>query len=359
VTAATWHVRPYEDGDEVGLTALWGQVFGRPMTPEHWRWKLKGRPAPIENVWVAAASDGRVIGQYAGIAAELKLAGKLARGVVIVDSMTHPDFRRQGVLATLTQRAHEAWAEAGVAIVMGLPNERAQTSLADWQPSFRLRRSRLVLRLDEVVSRARRVPPPVRAAAAAVARLTVDARRRGSWPEADATVLVRPIEAGVDRFPGAALDALWESLSPHFENAQVRNADWWRWRFLDRPASPYLLLAAHVGDRMTGAAAYRFEADDKARRGTLCELLVAPDDGPSAAALTSAVLRDLWELRAGTVVALAPERGALEERLHAIGFGPQPAAFDVMYVVLNPAQRQGVSNDSKAWHMSGADFDVV
>src|SRR5689334_11417876 len=88
-----WDIRPYRPGDEHGLVALFAQVFGRPVTVDHWRWKLKGQPAPVENVWVAfAVDDGRVIGQYAGIPVRVQLAGIRANAMVVVDVMTAPDF---------------------------------------------------------------------------------------------------------------------------------------------------------------------------------------------------------------------------------------------------------------------------
>src|SRR5262245_52988059 len=100
--APAWDIRPYQPGDETELVPLFEQVFGRSISPEYWRWKLKGRPAPVESVWVAfAADDGRVIGQYAGIPVEVKLGGTVLPAMVSVDTMTAPDFRRRGILTTL------------------------------------------------------------------------------------------------------------------------------------------------------------------------------------------------------------------------------------------------------------------
>jgi len=59
MSAAAWHIRPYRSGDERALVALWNQAFRGPMTEEYWRWKVKGRPTPVENVGVAVAADDR------------------------------------------------------------------------------------------------------------------------------------------------------------------------------------------------------------------------------------------------------------------------------------------------------------
>ena len=51
-------IRAYRPGDERALVELWEEVFGHPMTEEHWRWKLKHVWCPVENVGLAGAASG-------------------------------------------------------------------------------------------------------------------------------------------------------------------------------------------------------------------------------------------------------------------------------------------------------------
>ncbi|MGI8589145.1 MAG: GNAT family N-acetyltransferase, partial [Chloroflexia bacterium] len=116
-------IRPYRPGDEAALVALFAEVFGKPCSLEWWRWKLKGQPSPVENVWVATAGE-RVVGQYAGIPVRVRAGGAVCPAMVSVDTMTSPDFRRRGILSRLGAAVYEAWATAGVVAVIGLPNEQ-------------------------------------------------------------------------------------------------------------------------------------------------------------------------------------------------------------------------------------------
>ena len=62
---AGWHARLYRPGDEEGIVALYERVFGHVRAPEWWRWKIKGRPSPIELTWVAVSDeDNSIVGHY-------------------------------------------------------------------------------------------------------------------------------------------------------------------------------------------------------------------------------------------------------------------------------------------------------
>jgi Acetyltransferase (GNAT) domain len=358
-----WQIRPYQPGDEAGVTALWRDVFGRVMTPERWRWKLKGRPSMTENVWLAtAASDGRIVGQYAGIPVGLKVGGTVRDAMVIVDSMTHPDVRRRGILTTLSSVAHEAWASAGVSVVLGLPNDRAllpsRAAEQLWQPLFPLRWLRMPLRFDEIVGRSGRLPralrPPARAIAAAAS-----AGWRMAWRSSETSpVAVEPVGPG--NLGGAGLDELWAAIGPRFPNVLVRDAAWLRWRFLEDPGARYTLLVAREAGIPRGYLAYRISDEGGARRGIIGDLFTAPEDRDAAAALLRVALSELFDAGAGTVVALAAEGSALDRRLmEGRRFRPRPEAFMVDYVPLDAEARDGMVGSGAAWHMTGADFDVV
>src|ERR1700675_1224788 len=124
MSSASWHARPYQPGDERTLVALWTEAFGRQMTEEHWRWKAKGRPARVENVGVAVAADDRPIFQFVGIPCRAIVLGTPRTVMVGADVVTAPAFRRRGVFTTTARGLFDSWREAGVALVLGLANDR-------------------------------------------------------------------------------------------------------------------------------------------------------------------------------------------------------------------------------------------
>ena len=211
-TQSGWDVRPYRSGDEVELAALFSRVFGKDVTPEWWLWKLKGLASPVENVWVAISKDdGRIIGQYAGIPVRLKVGDRLRDVMVSVDTMTSPDFRRMGVLTKLGAVAYEAWASAGIAAVLGLPNEQwgSRTSALGWVTLFPLAWLRLPLRLDVMAANSTRIPRPLLPVARSAGRFG-SGYWRGRWQRKTSRSGGVSVEEITSTDMTPTLDALWD-----------------------------------------------------------------------------------------------------------------------------------------------------
>ncbi|HYF62089.1 MAG TPA: GNAT family N-acetyltransferase, partial [Herpetosiphonaceae bacterium] len=152
--APAWTLRPYRAGDEHALVELFGRVFGRQISVEHWRWKLKSHPSPAENVWLAAAAD-RPIFQYAGIPLRFQTPAGETTAMVSVDTMTDPGFRRRGLLTSVGGHAYQCWRRAGVGFVLGLPNDKwgSRTGALNWEALFGLRWLIRPLRPEAIAAR--------------------------------------------------------------------------------------------------------------------------------------------------------------------------------------------------------------
>src|SRR5690348_11731237 len=105
-------IRQYRAGDESQLVALFASVFAAPIDERHWLWKLRHANSPAPNV-LLAMSGGRPVFQYAGIPLAFLLDGERALGMVSVDTMTAPEFRRRGLLTRVAGEAYARWRDAG------------------------------------------------------------------------------------------------------------------------------------------------------------------------------------------------------------------------------------------------------
>ena len=84
------------------------------MTEEHWRWKAKGRPTPVENVGIAVAADDRPIFQFVGMPSPAIVLGTTRTVMIGADVVTAPEFRRRGVFTLTARRLFDTWRDAGV-----------------------------------------------------------------------------------------------------------------------------------------------------------------------------------------------------------------------------------------------------
>lgn len=358
-----WSIRPFRPGDEVQLVALFAQVFGRALPAEVWRWKIKGyRPegAPqVENVWVAEADDGRLIAQTAGLPARVKLAGRIYQAMISVDTMTAPDFRRQGILTGLGAAAYSHWSAAGVSTVLGLLNQQwgSRGQALGWRELFPLAWRRVPLRIDRLLASSHKVPSPLRRPAASVGGILALALH--SWRQRRGRAGRAGVRVGPVNRAGTNFDELWERLSREYDNLLVRDSGWVNWRYLQAPGFGYRVLQADIGGTLQGYVAYRCaEAQDR-RTGFVADLFTAPGARAVAHTLLCAALDDLWAEGAETARVTAPPGSPLDALLRSTGFRPATGAFDFRLVALDPELDVPSIRDTTRWLLTGGDFDAA
>jgi GNAT superfamily N-acetyltransferase len=324
--ARPWSLRQAREDDVDGLTALHRRVFGRPISRAHWLWKLGGRQGPTQNVWVAEA-DGRLVFQYAGIPTRVFHSGTECWAMVSVDTMTDPDYRRRGLLTKVAE-VYAHWGEAGVAFVLGLPNEQwgSRIGALGFVPLAQLRW--WVRWLDPVALVTGRAAPP---------------RHEGTRARTD------PARDAIDVGPigdPSAFDDLWRRIR---DEGVVRDAAWVRWRYLQAVPTGTVLGAWQAG-QLLGGIAFRLDSSGRRASGIVGE----------AVATSFRVLRRLLgecciQLRgagASRVALLAQPGTMLEEAALAAGFLPRTSAFTVQAADLGGGL-------PRAALFQGGDFDVV
>ncbi len=113
--------RPYEEGNETAILALFEASFGRPMDPSFWTWRFMDNP--LGGPWIELAWDGdRLAGHYAISPQELVHGESRLLTALSMTTMTHPDYRGQDLFGRLADRLYERLEKAGFACVWGFPN---------------------------------------------------------------------------------------------------------------------------------------------------------------------------------------------------------------------------------------------
>ena len=342
-------IRCYRNGDERALTALFETVFGRRMSEREWRWKLAPTyKAP--NVWLATHAD-EPVSHYAGMPTRFKIGERTGDVMVAVDAMTAPAFRRRGLLTEVVTRAHDAWRDAGVAFVIGLPNQQwgSRARALGWRELFPMQWLARPLRPEALIARRLGVPSlgKIRMFGAAWNRFANRRLRRRSEIE------VTHAESASEDF-----DVIWQRCRGDNAFSAVRDSTWIERRFLSSPTRTYRLLVALQGNRPTAWLAYTVNRSNGRTTAHLTELLAAEGDTASCEALMFELLRVLSDLDADLVYTLALPGSALFAWFRSVGFlrGPSfglelvPLTTDVpLERLLNP----------RAWRLTGADFDVA
>jgi hypothetical protein len=350
----SWSVRPYRPGDEHALAALWTASFGRTMTEAYWRWKCKGLPSDVENVGVAAGPDDRPIAQFVGIPCRAVVQGAERRVMIGADVVTAPAFRRRGVFTDTARRLFAAWRQAGVALVLGLANERwgSRAAALGYERYFKLHWLVRPLRPERILAR--------RTGLAALARWRALGRLwNGVWDAAaprEPAVSVHPLASATP-----ALDVIWERAAPRARFSLIRDRAWVAWRYFAPPVSPeaaYRVSLAERDGRPAGWAAYRVVRHTHGAHAQVADVF-APDDRPALAALVRDVVARAAAEDVDAVTALAVRGSATYRALRRAGFVFSPGAYRLEAVRLDPSIAAAALDDPGAWWLSGGDFDVV
>lgn len=322
-------LRPAGEGDLAQLIALRERTLGQRISPELWRWKL-GRPrSPVHNVWVVEAG-GRLVFQHAGIPTAVRHLGADCLAMVAVDAMTDPDYRRRGLLTRMGAETYEHWRRAGVAFVLGMPNEQwgSRSAALGFVPVSELRR--WVRWLD----------PMRMLAASAGLRFPRPAGQVSQARFRSASLEISPV---TDPSP---FDDLWRRTG---DEGVIRDADWFRWRYLEGVPA-WNVLAAWRERQVVGAVAFRLDGDPGRPSGTIGE--VAALEFSSLRALLRAACESLRRQGALRVTLLIQPGSVLEQAALATGFIPRRFSFSVQAIDLGGGL-------PRAGRFQGGDFDVV
>ncbi len=326
-----WQIRPFQEQDQPALLQLFERVFGRALSSEAYRWKLRSHGLPVENVYVAVDGD-RPIFHYAGIPIQYEIAGEVRLGMVSVDTMASPDYRRQGLLTTVGKYTYDRWREQGVDFVIGLPNEQwgSRATALGWQPLFPLAWYSFPLRPSQIMGRKMPLAAKFRIA---------DQLWRMRWWRNVSTAITPQTELLTD-----SLRIVNEALI-----APQHNSTWFNWRYLQCP-TPYQLLTAE-----NGIIAYRIESTAQNHTGIIAEC-----SGEHRPALLQLALQKMYAAGAVSATTQAVVGSDFARELTKIGFRRRPHSFGVQIVPLSddlPAlhERQNPQN----WDFCGGDFDII
>ncbi len=309
-----YDVRPYRDGDEVGLVELFNQVFGEgnahfePRTLAQWRWLYAENPAGRQVV-VGVEESGRIIAHYGAVPARFQVGAAVETSAQMIDSMVHADYRRglqrEGAFLKTARHFFALYDHLPVnAVHYGFPNRRAYPI------------GRRLLRYTTFVN-----PVPV-----LFRNFFQDPDDDGVGRDhADAAEVV---EVAAFAEVGTELDALWARLAPHYPFAIVRDATYLRWRFDGCPWLPYrrFLIREKGGGALRGWFVTRSQWQGHPILA-LTDLLVAPDDAAGVAVALRAATRLARATGHARIEAWLPERHPTFHHALAAGFRTEPGLY--------------------------------
>ena len=123
-TPRTWFIRPLREGDEAAILDLARVVFleqpSDRFSIEYWNWEFKDNSSGAAQIWVAE-DNGRIVGHYAIVPRWFQVGPVVRTGSIVVDVMTHPDYRKQGMFVEIGRESLSGAGSAGIEFSYGFP----------------------------------------------------------------------------------------------------------------------------------------------------------------------------------------------------------------------------------------------
>jgi GNAT superfamily N-acetyltransferase len=271
-----WLTRPYKDGDEEGIYALWKVVY-----PEHsydrehwmkwWRWKYKDNPSGMGVICVAE-HNGRIVAHTAELPVMMKVGSESVLVGFSLDAMTDPDYRRQGTFKALVKARCTEGEKRGIRATYGFRNKSSYpyptlaTRLGmfdgatmqkvfrplDWHRTLRTQtQNRLLLTigpsagglLSAMLFRPSKKTPPKGLTIAQAPRL--DER----------------------------VDELCRRVSDQYQVMVLRNRDYLNWRYVAPPHTTYSIYMAERSEAVVGYLVLGRSQADQAKMGVIVDVL--------------------------------------------------------------------------------------
>ncbi|HET6965950.1 MAG TPA: GNAT family N-acetyltransferase [Acidimicrobiales bacterium] len=342
MSAESVRVRAAERADAEGIRELLGTSFsGNPKgRADVMDWQYWHNPFGAARAWVAEA-EGRIVAHYAGICLPGVLEGSPVTLAMGVDAATDPGWRGLGLFEQLARAVYLDCGQAGMPVTYCLPNPN---SLRGFQKAGGrdVGRARvLVAALDDAWLAERiRMPRPL---AAGLARAVF---RRP-----------RPGEADVVTAPPEGLDGLWHALAPRWRFGVARGADWWRWRYTERPDRPYVFAARRRAGRLVAAAAAMVREDLGGR--FLCLLELMAEDRADARDVVGALVAQS-EILGTVALAGTALPGTWHHRmLRASGLRTLPRRYEPQPMHVGLADNAGTMPPGavRGWSLCWGDLD--
>lgn len=305
-------IRRYRDGDESAILDLFARSFHAPRAAERWRWEYQRSPFGNERISLAFDDDQRLVAHYAGYPVIFRDGDRDRLAHQIGDTMTDPAVRHVGrgptsLLGRTALHFYETFCEGQASFNYGFNVENIQKF------SIRFLRAHAVEPVTYRALDARALRPIAR----------TERWMRGYRLE---RIVETPAETPAKTI--AEWDAFFERVAPHYGFLIRRDAAYVRWRYLECPQSPYVVVAIRKWHTLVGWIVFRIRDD----RFTIGDALLDPRF-PDA---LEVLLRHLVPpYRVSTIEAWFPPRPAwLDTILRELDFAirPEPQDLSVMCV---------------------------
>lgn len=351
-----WILREASAKDRDGIIELRRRVFQmedpEKQDADFWDWEFNQGPEGSARLFVAE-DGGAIVGHYAIVPQDFNLAGEPVKGAIVVDVMTHPDYRFQGMFKKIGKFSLTA-ASDEIAFATGYPIRKevmpGHLSIG-WVDHLKLP---VMVRPLAWQAIAKRFGIPFGGVLAWLARpWRIVSRRLRPKLAAEETIVTLACSDAAELAGVAAAGLAGTSAY------RVRSPEFFEWRYFRSPIWKYQI----VGLRRNGELVAYVITRNVRLLGTESLAIVDLGCRPGASRELGKLLDS--EIERGTSVGLAVAGAMISTgndyhlALRKAGFHPGPHRFSLIVYALQDPYWERLTDNANNWFLTWGDTDDV
>ena len=249
----TWLIRDYKEGDEDEIFELTKAVLGKDVPEKErwikgWKWIHIDNPAGASIIWLAE-DDSTIVSQYPVILENMKIHDKILKGAQLIDTMTHPKCRRQGICSTLGKKALTEIEKGSIHLAYCFPTQQVYPlhiksgwlDVCAFQVMFKPLNLKNILQKYFVRNRL------LLNIFTSSGNLIIKALFRSKKVPDEDMSKVRKISHFDDR-----INEFWNTISNDYNIIRIRDKKYLNWRYVDVPNADYTIYVAEEEGKICG-----------------------------------------------------------------------------------------------------------
>ena len=350
-----WSLREATIEDRDGILALRSLVFGiedpEKRSPAFWEWEFMQNPRGPARIYVAE-DEGTIVGHYAIIPQKFSFPDRTpVMGSIVVDVMTHPAYRFQGMFKKIGRFALTSAADTTV-FATGYPIRKevmpGHLSIG-WTAELQIP---VLLKPLRWSSLAKRFGLPG-------GRLYDVMSRIARWRPFRAPMPTGwTIRALTTEDVGAMADVATTFAEEDLIH-QIRDADFLRYRYFSNPLWPYEAWGLYAGQEL---AAYVVSRESKmldTASLAIVDMACNPSGGGAVETLVRHVLAEAATRDLAVAGAMITKGNRYHRALRRAGMFPGPHKFNLILFALQADFSDSLVDPKNKWFLNWGDTDDV
>lgn len=354
-----WKLRPYQQDDEYGIIELRKVVF-KDEDPdkenlEFWNWEFKDNFAGQAKMFVADDA-GKIVGHYAVVPTAIMVNGHRRNGSIVVDVMTHPDYRFQGMFTKLGEYSLSYSGDEGIDFSYGFPIRKEVLPghlKIGWEELMQIPVMVFPINFTEITSHYIKTPvlSKILGCIASLGYKAVSFAKGRKKLDNVNIYLNRTLHPQLDSL-------LQNSLSRH-RIVQERTSDFLKWRLLENKFLNYEFLYAEINNELVGYIVLRKTKIMGLNCLAIVDLQFKTDVNPAVIDTCLQQTKELAKKDCALVGAMLSKNNIYYERLQRVGFLKSP--FHFKFIIRSNRKDFSIENikDADGWFLTWIDTDVM